>query len=78
MQTFMDRTSVDKYAYRATASEIAENDYNLNIPRYVDTFEEEDEIDLMTVRAERVRLKDELAELETRMAGYLQELGYGS
>ena len=78
MQTFTDRTSVDKYAYRATKDEIAENDFNLNIPRYVDTFEEEDEIDLMAVRTERVQLKDELAELETRMAGYLQELGYGS
>ena len=78
MQTFADRATVDKYAYCATKAEIAENDYNLNIPRYVDTFEEEDEIDLMAVRAERVQLKDELAELETRMAGYLQELGYGS
>jgi type I restriction enzyme M protein len=44
----------------------------------VDTFEEEAEINLMTVRGERVKLKDELAELETRMEGYLQELGYGS
>ena len=78
MQCFADRTSVDKYAYRATKGEIAENDFNLNIPRYVDTFEEEDEIDLMAVRAEREKLKDDLAELETRMAGYLQELGYGS
>jgi type I restriction enzyme M protein len=78
MQTFAARTSVDKYAYCATQAEIAENDFNLNIPRYVDTFEEEDEIDLMTVRAERMKLKDELADLETRMAGYLEELGYGS
>lgn len=42
------------------------------------TFEEEDEIDLMAVRAERVKLKEELAELEERMSGYLEELGYGS
>lgn len=41
--------SVDKYAYLATLEEIAENDFNLNIPRYVDTFEEEAEIDLMAV-----------------------------
>ena len=61
-----------------TRDGIAENDFNLNIPRYVDTFEEEEEIDLMAVRAERVKLKDDLAELETRMASYLEELGYGS
>ncbi|EGQ2184827.1 restriction endonuclease subunit M, partial [Escherichia coli] len=53
-------------------------DYNLNIPRYVDTFEEEDEIDLLVVRAEREQLKAELANLETEMAGYLKELGYGA
>ncbi len=53
-----------------------ENDYNLNIPRYVDTFEEEAEIDLMAVRAERLTLKAELADLETKMEGYLKELGY--
>ncbi|OWY08398.1 type I restriction-modification system subunit M [Thioclava sp. F42-5] len=77
-QTFRARETVDKYAYRATKAEIVENDFNLNIPRYVDTFEEEAEIDLMAVRAERTRLKDDLAELETRMEGYLQELGYGA
>ncbi|MBB3995201.1 type I restriction enzyme M protein [Sulfitobacter undariae] len=76
--TYRERETVDKYAYRATWEEIAENDFNLNISRYVDTFEEEDEIDLMAVRDERSRLKIDLAELETRMEGYLQELGYGS
>jgi len=76
--TYAARDSVEKYAYRATVDEIAENDFNLNIPRYVDTFEEEEEIDLMALRGERVQLKGELAELETRMEGYLQELGYGS
>ena len=70
------RKSVDKYAYLATPAEIAENDYNLNIPRYVDTFEEEEEIDLAAVRAERVKLKAELAVLEEQMAVYLKELGY--
>jgi type I restriction enzyme M protein len=70
------RQSVDKYAYLATPAEIAENDYNLNIPRYVDTFEEEEEIDLMAVRAEREKLKAELAKLEVQMEAYLKELGY--
>lgn len=70
------RKSVDKYAYLATPAEIAENDYNLNIPRYVDTFEEEEEIDLMALRVEREKLKAELAKLEVQMDGYLKELGY--
>ena len=76
VDTFQDRQTVDKYAYLATLAEIQENDYNLNIPRYVDTFEEEEEIDLMAVRAERLALQNELAGLETEMAGYLKELGY--
>jgi type I restriction enzyme M protein len=78
VQCYTIRQPVDKYAYRATVDEIAENDFNLNVPRYVDTFEEEAEIDLMAVRGERLRLKGELAELETRMEGYLKELSYGS
>lgn len=76
LATCAARTDVEKYAHLASREEIAENDYNLNIPRYVDTFEEEEEIDLMAVRAEREKLKAELAVLEERMAGYLKELGY--
>jgi type I restriction enzyme M protein len=60
----------------ATPAEIVENDFNLNIPRYVDTFEEEAEIDLMAVRREREQLKAELARLEVQMDAYLRELGY--
>lgn len=78
VETVHARETVEKYAYLATKDEIAENDYNLNIPRYVDTFEEEEEIDLMAVREERLKLKAELAKLETKMEGYLKELGYGS
>ncbi|WP_461604940.1 type I restriction-modification system subunit M [Aeromonas rivipollensis] len=76
--TYRNGDNVDKYAYLASLKEIKENDYNLNIPRYVDTFEEEEEIDLLAVRAEREQLKTRLAELETEMANYLEELGYGS
>lgn len=70
------RQNVDKYAYLATPAKIADNDFNLNIPRYVDTFEEEAEIDLMAVRRERAQLKAELEGLEAQMAVYLKELGY--
>ncbi|BFM03776.1 type I restriction-modification system subunit M [Psychrobacter alimentarius] len=78
IETYKARESVDKYAYLASFDEIKENDFNLNIPRYVDTFEEEAEIDLDAVRTERLELKTELDKLEAEMAGYLKELGYGA
>ena len=76
--TYQARANVDKYAFVASLKDIQDNDYNLNIPRYVDTFEEEAEIDLMAVRNERVQLQSELAALESHMAQYLEELGYGA
>ncbi|KAF0567529.1 Type I restriction-modification system, DNA-methyltransferase subunit M [Psychrobacter nivimaris] len=78
IETYKARESVDKYAYLASFDEIKENDFNLNIPRYVDTFEEEAEIDLDAVRTERLELKAELESLETEMAEFLKELGYGA
>lgn len=74
--TYREGGSVDKYAYIASLKEIQENDYNLNIPRYVDTFEEEEEIDLVAVREERLAITAQLDALEAEMAGYLKELGY--
>ena len=76
--TYQNGDNMDKYAYLASLEEIRENDYNLNIPRYVDTFEEEEEIDLLAVRAEREQLKAQLSELEGEMEKYLEELGYGA
>lgn len=76
--TYQARENVDKYAYVASLADIRDNDYNLNIPRYVDTFEEEAEIDLLAVRAERQQLKAQLTALESEMAKYLEELGYAS
>lgn len=78
VETYRANANVDKYAYVASLDEIKENDYNLNVPRYVDIFEEEEEIDLMAVRAERKQLKAQLTVLETEMAKYLKELGYGA
>jgi type I restriction enzyme M protein len=65
-----------KYAYRASLKEIEENDYNLNIPRYVDTFEEEAPVNIPTTQAEILRLKGELTEVENKMAEYLKEMGF--
>ena len=66
----------DKYAYVATPAEMAENDYNLNIPRYVDTYEEEAEIDINEVQAEIETLEKELVEVQSKMKQYLKELGF--
>jgi type I restriction enzyme M protein len=68
------RQGVDKYAHVASFDEIAENDFNLNIPRYVDTFEEE-EIDVTEVQREIEQIEHELTQVRSKMAGYLKELG---
>ena len=65
----------EKYSYLATPEELAENDYNLNIPRYVDTFEEEAEIDLAATQTEIAQLEDELEKVQAEMKTYLQQLG---
>lgn len=66
----------ERYAYVARRKELADNDYNLNIPRYVDTFEEEPEIDIAAIQREIDALETELAEVHARMEGYLKELGF--
>lgn len=73
--TYQARESVDKYAYLADFEEIKENDFNLNIPRYVDTFEEEEEIDIRAVQKEIDGIDAELAQVQEQMQGYLKELG---
>ena len=57
------------------ADEIKENEYNLNIPRYVDTFEEEEEIDIQATQKEIDELEKQLADVQKKMQGYLKELG---
>ena len=74
--TYQSRETIDKYAYLASFDEIKDNDFNLNIPRYVDTFEEEVDIDINAVQAEISLLESELAGVKLEMAGYLKELGY--
>jgi type I restriction enzyme M protein len=78
VETYKQRKTSDRYSYLASLDEIQKNDFNLNIPRYVDTFEEEEEIDLMAVQAERKGIEAEIAILNEQMAGYLRELGYGA
>jgi type I restriction enzyme M protein len=75
IQTYRAFETVDKYAYRASPQEIADKDFNLNIPRYVDTFEEEAEIDLDQVKEEIARIESELTTVRAKMSGNLKELG---
>lgn len=75
VETYRDRKEIEKYSHCATLQEIADNDYNLNIPRYVDTFEEEEPIDIKAVMAEIKELEAKRADLNKEIEGYLRELG---
>lgn len=75
VQTYRTRAEEEKFSHRAPLSEVAENDYNLNIPRYVDTFEEEEPIDLAQVAAELRENAKGMADLDAQIAGFCDELG---
>ena len=66
----------EKFAYIATKEELAENEYNLNIPRYVDTFEEEAEVNIPEVQKEIEQLEKELETVQKKMEDYLKELNF--
>ena len=73
--TYTKREEIDKYSHKATLEEIRENDFNLNIPRYVDTFEEEEPIDLNEVVAELRKINEEMKEVDAEIKKYCDELG---
>jgi type I restriction enzyme M protein len=75
INTYQARQTIDKYAYLATFEELTDNDFNLNIPRYVDTFEPEPLVDMVAVNAEIIALRMELTHLEEKMTEYLKDLG---
>ena len=74
--TFRKRQAVDKYAYPASFKEIERNEFNLNIPRYVDTFEPEPEIDIAATQREIEKIEAELVETQAKLKEYLKELGF--
>ena len=74
VDTYTHRKEIAKYSHLATPQEIAENDFNLNIPRYVDTFEEEAPVDIKAVQAEITSLDAQLKEVEAQMQAYLTEI----
>lgn len=75
VDTYQNRTVTEKFSHKATLQEVADNDYNLNIPRYVDTFEEEEEIDIQAVMAEIKELEAKRSQLDSEIEIYLKELG---
>ena len=75
VETYRERSVVGKYSYLADLVEIEGNDFNLNIPRYVDTFEPEEQIDIAAVQREIVQIEAELDEVRGRMRQHLKELG---
>ncbi|MEN9945852.1 MAG: hypothetical protein RLZZ293_238 [Pseudomonadota bacterium] len=75
LETYRNRKDVKKYAHLATLEEIKDNEYNLNIPRYVDTFEEEAQIDLDSTKVNIAQLEQELLAIRSKMNSYLTELG---
>ena len=75
VSTYRDRSEIEKYSHCASLQEIAENDYNLNIPRYVDSFEEEEEIDIQSVMSEIKVLEAQRTDLDKQIEVYLKELG---
>jgi type I restriction enzyme M protein len=75
LSTYKKRVSVDRFSCLADFVEIKENEFNLNIPRYVDTFAPEPLVDISSVNTEIATLNAELREVEKKMAEYLRELG---
>ena len=74
VQTYEGFESIEKYSHVATREEIIENEYNLNIPRYVDTFEAEEEIVIEDVQKEMAETEKQLVEVQQRIKGFLADL----
>lgn len=74
-ETYANRKEVEKYSHKASSDEIIENDYNLNIPRYVDSFEEEESVDLDAVAKELKKLQTDEKEIQKELASFCDELG---
>ncbi len=78
IDAFTQRQNIDKYAKVATPQEVKDNDYNLNIPRYVDTFEAEDEIDLNAIAQQLKALEQQSQKTDEVIADFCKELGIDS
>lgn len=75
MDAYEQYRDIDMFSYVATKEEVVENEYNLNIPRYVDTFEEEEPVDIQAVQQRINTVKNEIEDVERQIAKYLEVLG---
>lgn len=75
VETYKTRQTIEKYSYAASLDEVRSNDYNLNIPRYVDTFEEEEAIDIQAVQTRLKEIDDEISSIDQELEKYFKELG---
>ena len=75
IDTYRNRRTIDKYSHVAPLKKVSDNEYNLNIPRYVDTYEQEEEIDIHEVMRRIKELEAKRAELDKEIEGYFKELG---
>jgi len=75
IETYKNREEIEKYSHIASLQEVEENEYNLNIPRYVDTFEEEEEIDIKQVQQDLKEIDKQIEEVDKELNVYLKELG---
>ena len=78
VQTYKNRTVIDKYSAVATIEQIKANDYNLNIPRYVDTFEAEAQIGIEAVAQQIREIEQSMGAIDAKIADYCQQLGITS
>lgn len=76
VNTFRNRQDIEQYAALAPYAKIEENEFNLNIPRYVDTFEPEPAVDIEAIQREIDTLEGQLAGLRDKMKAYLNDLGF--
>lgn len=76
VETYIARKSIEKYAHVASFDEIKENDYNLNIPRYVDTFEEEEPVDMAAVGREIKEIREEKKKINAEIYEMIQSLKF--
>ncbi|SIO95759.1 type I restriction-modification system subunit M [Vibrio spartinae] len=75
IETYRQRQTLDKFSYRASLSDIAENDFNLNIPRYVDTFEAAEPVDLVAVAQQIRQIDEDMVEIDQAIKAFCDELG---
>jgi type I restriction enzyme M protein len=75
VNAYVERKNIDKFCYIAEMKDIEENDYNLNIPRYVNTLIEKEPIDISKLRADMEKHIEESKSLDEELSGYFKQLG---